>query len=62
MSQRAMCNHLFLCHLFYHRGHCRFPPFHVFYHRLSFCSTNLSLHITAVNRLPPVWALIKSTE
>merc|ERR1719150_1251588 len=53
MSQRAMCNHLFLCHLFYYRGHCRFPPLHVFDHRLSFCSTSLSLLITAVNRLPP---------
>merc|ERR1719225_388473 len=28
MGQRAMCNHLFLCHLFYHRGYCRFPPPH----------------------------------
>merc|ERR1719220_292079 len=53
MSQRAMCNHLFLCHLFYHRSYCRFPPLHVFYHRLSFCSTSFSLLITAVNRLPP---------
>merc|ERR1719225_85311 len=39
MGQRAMCNHLFLCHLFYHS--------------LSFCSTSLGLLITTVNRLPP---------
>merc|ERR1719153_748471 len=53
MGQRAMCNHLFLCHLFYHRSYCRFPPLHVFYDRLGFCSTSLSLLITAVARLPP---------
>merc|ERR1719474_2042793 len=53
MSQRAMCNHLFLCYLLYHSSHCRFPPLHVFYHRLSFCPTSLSLLITAVNCLPP---------
>merc|ERR1712223_2364283 len=53
MGQRAMCYHLFLCHLFYHSSYCCFPPLHVFYHRLSFCSTSLSLLITAVNCLPP---------
>merc|ERR1719474_1450199 len=53
MSQCTMCNHLFLCHLFYHSSYCRFPPLHVFDHRLSFCPTSLSLLITAVNCLPP---------
>merc|ERR1719192_1946010 len=46
MSQRAMCNHLLLCHLFYHSSYCRFPPLHVFYHRLSFCSTSARCVIT----------------
>merc|ERR1719220_2821592 len=53
MGQRAMCYHLFLCPLFYHSSYCCFPPLHVFYHRLGFCSTSLSLLITTVNRLPP---------
>merc|ERR1719150_3688851 len=52
MGQRAMCYHLFLCHLFYHSSYCRFPPLHVFDHRLSFCCKLPPHHCC---KLPPTF-------